>query len=101
MAFILQMIFGVVNTIVRGVLIKTFWGWFILSQFHGLPDLSIVGAVGLSMFVGAVTPWRGLSREELDEDRQDATARGLVNSFLYLLACLISLGIGWIVHSLM
>jgi hypothetical protein len=101
MAFVLQILFGVLNTFLRGVLIKTFWGWFILTQFHGLPDLSIIGAIGLSLFVSAVSPWRSLSREEIGEDRDDAVSRGLINSFLYFLACLFSLGVGWIVHSMM
>jgi hypothetical protein len=101
MGFILQIIFGIVNTVLRGILIKTFWGWFILTQFHGLPDLSVVGAIGLSMFVGAVTPWRSLSKSQLEESREDSVSIGLINSFIYCLACLLSLGVGWVIHSMM
>lgn len=99
--FIVSLILSTLTTILRGWLIKVFWGWFVLTQFHGLPDISIAGAIGLSLVVAVLSPWRNLTRAELDESSDDAVARGIVSSLLYGLGCLITLGVGWIVHSCM
>jgi len=87
--------------IMRSVLIKTFWGWFIITQFTGLPDISYVGALGLSLFVGAMTPSRTITKSQLEDHKEGGTEMQIISSGLYVIGCLICLGIGWIVHSFM
>jgi hypothetical protein len=101
MASVISLVLGIINTIFRGYLIKTFWAWFILSQFQGLPSLSILGAIGLSCFVGIMTPWRGLTGEEKHMDSDERSALTLLNSAIYTLAMLISWGVAAIVHAMM
>lgn len=101
MATLISLILGIVNTIFRGYLIKTFWAWFIMSQFQGLPPLSILGAIGLSCFVGIMTPWRGLTGEEKEMDKDDRAALHLLNACIYTVAMLISWGVGAIIHAMM
>jgi hypothetical protein len=99
--FIINLIISILTTILRGWLIKVFWGWFVLTQFPGVPNISISGAIGLSLVVAVLAPWRRATREELEESSEDAVARGVVSSLLYGLGCLILLGVGWVVHSCM
>jgi hypothetical protein len=101
MASLISLVLGIVNTIFRGYLIKTFWAWFVLTQFQGLPSLTILGAIGLSCFVGIMTPWRGLTGEEKQMDSDDRAALHLLNSAIYTIAMLISWGIGAIIHWMM
>jgi hypothetical protein len=46
------------SAIMRGFTLAVLWGWFIAgpeAPFHGLPQLSIVNAIGLALVVGFVT----------------------------------------------
>lgn len=101
MIHVVHLILAGLQMVMRSVLIKTFWGWFIMSQFTGLPNISYVGAIGLSCFVGAMTPYRGITKAQLDEHKEGGTEMQIVSSGLYVLGCLICLGVGWVVHSLM
>ena len=101
MASIITLVLGIINTIFRGYLIKTFWAWFVMTQFHNLPSLSILGAIGLSCFVGIMTPWRGLTGEEKAMDSDERAALNLLNAGIYTLAMFISWGVGAIIHWMM
>ncbi len=102
MASFLSLVLTFVNTIFRGFLIKVFWGWFVVSQFHSLPEISLLPAIGFSMFVGAIAPWKTLTQRDLDDaEAGDRTALSLLNGGLYFAAIVISLGVGWVIHALM
>ena len=101
MSSLITLVLGIFNTIFRGYLIKTFWAWFVLTQFHNLPPLTILGAIGLSCFVGIMTPWRGLTGSEKHMDSDERAALNLMNAAIYTLAMLISWGVGAIIYWLM
>lgn len=105
MMHLFNLILASLQVAMRAVLIHAFWGWFILSQFPGLPQIGYVGALGLSMFTGTLYPYRGLTRKEWDEaasvDKGERVALSLLNSAVYVAAALVSLGIGWAVHQFM
>lgn len=103
MAIILHILLSTANTILRGVVIRYFWGWFILTVFHTLPELSLAGAIGLSLVLEAVSPWKTLTRRELKEfeDAADDLSVGMYNAFLYAIGLAISFVVGWVIHLLM
>jgi hypothetical protein len=103
MGLIIHILLGTANTILRGVVIKYFWGWFILTVFHTLPDLSLAGAIGLSLVLEAISPWKTLSRRELTEFAEAAEdlSVGAHNAFLYAIGLVISFVVGWVIHLLM
>lgn len=105
MVHFFSLIMTLVNTVMRGLLIKIFWAWFIVSQFPNLPTIHVVPAIGFSMFVGAISPWKTLSakdfREASNTDDGERNLATVLNAGLYFLAIVISLGVGWVVHSLM
>jgi len=96
---------SIMNTVLRGFLIKTFWAWFVLAVFPQLPALQVLPAIGLSFFVSVMAPWKTMTAQDWEEARsQDSDERvriGLINAGVYTLAIAISLGSGWVVHYLM
>ena len=40
--------------IAGGYVLSTLWGWFIVPIFEGMPTITIVEAIGISMFWGAL-----------------------------------------------
>lgn len=101
MSSIVTFIFSLVNVVLRGIVINIFWGWFIQSQFGGAPDISITGAIGLSLFVDVVMPHRRLSDKELKEELSDTYYRDLVNCYYYFLGLILVLVFGLIIHWMM
>lgn len=102
MVYIFTIALSIFNTVFRGYLIKTFWGWFIMSQFPNLPSISVLAAIGLSCFVGAISPWRTPSPKEMEGmDADDRIKYHCATSVGMTLAIALSLGIGWVVHALM
>lgn len=94
------------NTVFRGLIVKIFWGWFVLPLFPALPTLTVVSAIGLVYMVSALYHIKGLTKEELDksragklveEQKELATWNGVCVSVVLglLLLC------GYIVHLLM
>lgn len=101
MTHLFTFVLGIFNMVFRGFLIKTFWAWFVMTQFASLPALSVVGAIGLSCFVSIMTPWRGFTATELEERRDDSGAVALVNGGVYFLAMMIAWGVGYVIHTMM
>lgn len=101
MVHVLTLILAGAQIVLRSVLIKTFWAWFIMTQFTGLPSISYVGAIGLSLFVGAMTPHKSITKRDWEDSKEDHSEMQLLNAVFYVVGCLICLGIGWVVHSLM
>lgn len=104
MLHLLNIVWSILNTVLRGYLIKTFWAWFIVTQFPGLPKITILPALGFSFFVGAMTPSRSLTARDLEDNKMDADDRlalSLVNAGLLTLGTLLTLGAGWVLHHFM
>lgn len=92
MGWILYILTSVVCTFVRGLLIQQLYNWFILSQFHGLPHLSVAACLGLSVFIQAICAWNLNPKNQIEQD-------DLRNSFvLYVIQLLIVYIFGVIVH---
>lgn len=47
----------VINMILRGLLIKTTFEWFVLPHWHSAPNLGIMAWLGVAAFISAITPW--------------------------------------------
>lgn len=103
MKFVLGWLLAGINTCLRGYLIMTFWSWFVLSQFHNLPQLHLVPAIGLSMFVSVIAPAKLLSPQEIEDqkDREGVWDTLIYSSTVAIISMPLVLFIGWIVHSLM
>jgi hypothetical protein len=105
MITLLHFALSIFNTILRGLLIKIFWVWFVMSQFAGLPNISVLAAIGLSYFVFAVSPWKSSSfkewQEDRDADKEEKKVFELYQTLGMTLVIVISLGVGWVIHALM
>ena len=44
-----------VSTVVKGYILSTLWGWFIIPTFTGAPGLGIVPAMGIGLVVSCLT----------------------------------------------
>jgi hypothetical protein len=43
-----------VNAVYRGLLVKTYWAWFVMSTFPDAPAIGIPSAIGLSLLLTAM-----------------------------------------------
>jgi len=102
---ILSLVISVGNIFLRGHVIKTFWTWFILTLFPGLPALTVMGAIGLSMMLGIFHAVR-IDREDLqkylDGDRPEwHPAMSTLMASLHTLSLLVMWFMGWLIHCMM
>jgi hypothetical protein len=90
---LVNLVLSVWNTVFRGLVIKIFWGWFLLPLFPSLPVLTVLYAVGLSYTVGIFTPMKGLTSKELEEIKDSTSeSRGALNA---INGALLSVAIGF------
>lgn len=83
----------VVGIPMSGWALSVLWGWFVVPVFN-VPNLSIAQAVGLSCIVSF---FKSYKTGEPDKDKSWVdVAVGLIVSAL--LAPLLAVGFGWIVH---
>lgn len=105
MLHVLNIVWSVFNTVMRGVLIKTLWAWFIVSQFPQLPLISVVPAIGFSLMVSALTPFKGLTLAEWEmhkeSAKEDSLGMGLLNNGIQTLGTAVLFVSGWITHHFM
>ena len=87
----LSIILVVLTTLLGGVVLKDLWSWFIVPL--GVPQLSVIHAIGVSLVVRLMT----YNIPKGDEETSDIIAR-IIGSILYILAVW---GIGAIVHHFM
>jgi len=80
----------------RGYVLSVIWSWFIVTTF-GLPELTIVQAIGLSIVVGYFKMSYNTKKEQ-NEERTDIFARFIGHAFF---APLFVLGFAWIVKGFM
>jgi hypothetical protein len=101
MKALLALLLGFANTLLRGVLIKSLWGWFVLTLFPTLPHLGVLAAVGLSMFVHSVSIWKTFTAPEIADKDADPSGTMVYNGVIYSITCLLGLFSGWVVHYFM
>lgn len=97
MIIIVPLLFSIINIAFRGIIIHFFWRWFIVTQFVNVDQLSVIGCIGLSVFLDVITPRQRLSEDELKEDVQITVHRDMNNSFYYSIGLLLSFGLGWLI----
>lgn len=73
--------------IVRGAVLSTLWGWFIVPL--GVPDINLGEAIGISLIAGFLMPQRPAEKKE------NAAAEAF---WLGILIAAFALAAGWIVH---
>lgn len=89
-----------VAIILRGVVLKAFWGWFVLPVFAVLPPLGLMQAVGLAAAMGAFVGGAGETfRIKAIADAVGAKEpEALEASIQALLYPLFLLVFGWVLH---
>jgi hypothetical protein len=105
MLHVLNIVWSVFNTVLRGVLIKTFWAWFLVSQFPQLPLISVVPAIGFSCMIAALTPYKSITAAEWEMYKEsakgDSLSMGLLNNGIQTVGTALLLLSGWITHHFM
>lgn len=95
---------SIVQTIFRGYVLMIMWGWFVMTQFAGVPPIHVVGAIGLSCLWSLFTmrdisysQWKDMDRL----DREERVSFSLVQTGVGLFAIAFSWLMGYIVHCFM
>lgn len=105
MIHLVTFVWGILNLVLRGFLVKTFWAWFVLTQFPSLPKLEVLPAIGLVYFVSVMVPWKQVTMKDWEELRarsdEDKKLVNIINAGAQTLGTLLALGAGWIVHHFM
>ena len=102
MLYIILIVVNIVNTILRAFLIKLFYGWFILTHWSNLPNLSWIACLGLSYFIYSVSPWQiSLQDDHDNDDIEDVLKKLFKLNFIYFFTMCYLLVAGFIVHSFM
>ena len=97
---ILEKILGVclltaIIAILNGYVLSVLWGWF-MAPIFGLPNLSIVSAIGVTIVIGYITKQPDNYVEEWWLNFDENIATGAINA---IVAPLFALFFGWVVHS--
>lgn len=105
MVHLLSFVWTIFNIVFRGYLISVFWAWFVMTQFTNLPHLSVIAAIGLSLFIGLVAPKKSLTAKDIDDIRDSKESdlhkyMNLINNVIYTFAYLITWAYGAIVYYL-
>lgn len=73
-----------------------------MTQFHSLSRIETVTAIGFSLFVSAVSPWKSVSgrevKDSLDKENPYNKYSSLLNGVAHFVIGLSMLGMGYIVH---
>jgi hypothetical protein len=103
MSSLFTLVLALFNTVFRGFLIKTYWAWFVLTQFPTLPKLSILTAIGLSYMISIIYSGRSFTAWDLEHHQEEYKGYSitLLNQAGMVAALLVSWLGAWIVHSLM
>lgn len=79
-----------VNAMYRGLLIKTYWTWFVMGTFAGAPAIGIPAAIGLSLLLTAMVG----TTVNTEQTNSEILASGLASTTVFFVA-------GWIVKGFM
>lgn len=95
---------NIANAIFRGYVLKVMWSWFIMSQFPSMPNISVVGAIGISCIL-ELFQLQGMSFTEYkqieEHDSDEFTMWHFKRSYYGVIATFISWGAGAIIHHFM
>lgn len=80
----------IIMGVYRGLVLSVLWGWFAVPTF-GLPSISFVPAMGISLVVSFLT-------HQPQSNKNDESGKILA---LGALMPLLALGAGWIIHQWM
>ncbi|CAB4196780.1 hypothetical protein UFOVP1290_300 [uncultured Caudovirales phage] len=94
-------VFAIFNMVLRGVIIKTYWSWFLIPVFNTMPHISTLQAIGFSFLVSIFYPVKSLSQRDMDEAKNSSSSLAIINGVIYTLIMLASLLVAWIFHSIM
>lgn len=86
----------VVLTILRGLVLQALWGWFMVTTF-GLPTLTLVEALGLSLVVSFLTMY--IPNEDPDNDSRSPGEKALAGVFIGLFFYGFAYCAGAIIHA--
>ncbi len=86
------------DSIISGYVLTVLWDWFMVPTF-GLPQLSLVPAIGMALVVSYLTYQRIPSSEKEDKEELGLTIAKAV--FRTLMHPALVLLFGWIVHQFM
>ena len=89
--FLLAIVLSIPTTLLGGVVLSDFWGWFIQPTFGG-PALSTLAAVGLMLTVSIFKI--GIKGVEMDGFEDAEIAKAVATSFGYALVYLLIWGVG-------
>lgn len=89
--FLASILMMVIGTLMNGWALSILWKWFVIPIF-GLPALSIIQAIGISMTVGLL-----ISRSSADNSKKEWTE--IVGG--YIAYPVLAVGIGWIISGLL
>jgi len=98
-------VWSILNTVIRGYVLTTFWTWFVLTLFPQAPQLAILPAIGLVYLVGLLAPVKLATTEDLRRSREESDSEkkllGVINSAGYTLAMALTWASGWVIHHFM
>ncbi len=86
-----------IRSIFNGYVLSVLWGWFIAPTL-GVPQLSVVPAIGIAVVVNYLNHEVYFSKEEEERSLSERIARGAIFSFT---RTSFTLFFGWIVHLFM
>lgn len=82
-------------TILRGAILQTFWTWFAVPAF-GVPELSLVNALGIALIVSFLTYQHDARNENERERFVETFSRTVIAG---LLICGVSYLSGAVIHA--
>ena len=91
---LLQSVFDFLyGMLLKGLMVKLFYGWFILPVFNTLPQINYLQAIGIGAFLYLFNPLKAYEIE-LSKEREETD---LVKYGKYLIPP-IALGMGYLTH---
>lgn len=97
--WLVLLILGFIIGLVKTIIIKKFWLWFIVYYFHVAP-LSFWIAYGFSLFISILTPLKMCSQKDFDTNEEiiNNLALQLKNFFTWLFSLGLIFLLGYIAH---
>ena len=86
----------IVSTLLNGWALSVLWGWFFVPTL-GLPDLTVVQAIGIGMVVSYLT------HQYTDTDsKNEEWWEGIVRAFSFaIFKPIFAISFGWVIHLFM
>ena len=98
-------VWSLLNTVIRGYVVKSFWTWFLIPLFPDVPQLEILPAIGLIYLVGLFVPVKSVTTDDLKRTREETESEkktvAMVNAAGYTVAMAFTWGTGWLIHYFM